>query len=448
MYKSSERPAHERTAFVIPARQQGFKPRPAAPEPPKVLASALRVKNFRLLLDVAGDENLGIALDLNLGRVKELSEGINFSNETTHHIETSLKLISGFLDQVNPRLSDEDIARLKAPSRDVEDASAVSKTTVAVSPTTTAVPTNALPRPSTPASSVSLEAKAAVSDGMEEPSAVLSAVPSATPDSSAALPSNNRNERDKLMPQATAVNQSATQPPSLSPSQGGEEGLREVRRLNLLTLTNRAGAKTQLGRLTGLSAANVSHRLHGNKIFDKETADFFCERLGLPSGWFEQPRTEAEIPAATLKLLGDKSAPAGQPVAPRAQVTATMPVVLAPAAPQTGSVSLSAAALGKSAKAPVATVSQPIQAAPSPRSAAREAPARAPRATVAPVAVERNLEQAPVQISIASAALEPPPEGAVSAISEALIRTLAAKSRAGRLTDERALELLIEVAAL
>lgn len=81
--------------------------------------------------------------------------------------------------------------------------------------------------------------------------------------------------------------------------------LEEVRRGNFRLLTAWDCAKRRLAKLSGLSAANISHRVSGEKIFDAETATFFCRVLRLPGDWFEVPRCSTDIPDGTMTLLRD-----------------------------------------------------------------------------------------------------------------------------------------------
>ncbi len=389
--------AHERSAFIQP-RQPNFRgPRPVGPaEPPKNLASALRVKNFRQLLEVAGEEQLAVALDITLHRIRELGEGLNFSSETTHHIETTLGLTSGFMDQVNPTLTDEDIQRLKSAPKQEDPAESPP-----TPPTTPQLPT---------------------SESNPSVSLVVNTVQKEAPVA-----------RPKKQDSRTPADAGASAPAGAA---NAEEGLRETRRLNLLALTAQPGSKSQLARLTGLSAANISHRLHGNKIFDKETAEFFCQRLSLPENWFESPRTASDVPEATRALLGAQGG-APRSAAPKARgprKSKTSIVATAPTKGEAAKVSMSAAALGKS---PAPTAVKPVSEKPA------STPALA-RATpgVAPTGAVRLPAATPTQEAL---------EGdnvVVGPIAEALVRTLASKSRSGALSEDRALQLLVEIAAL
>lgn len=255
------------------------------------------------------------------------------------------------------------------------------------------------------------------------------------------------------------------------------EDLAQLRRQNFQTLTSRSGAKTAMARVTGLSPANISHRLHGNKIFDANEAAFFCEKLGLPSDWFEAPRTEDDVPEATYVLLGLQnvaSKPQGASKGPKGP-RKTKVLAVPPLAATQSEVGLSPVAMGKAAtsssanstqgaiatsslgsKAPAASLS-PAQA-PSVESATTSAPASqsiveahaAPAMTPPPVVLAPApavMAAQPGPAFAASTLLATDGQG-VGPIAEALIRTLASKSRAGALSEDRALQLLIDVAAL
>ena len=56
-----------------------------------------------------------------------------------------------------------------------------------------------------------------------------------------------------------------------------------------------------------MSGANMAHRLHGKKRMDSIEANRFTERLGLPAGWLDTPRSEDEIPDSVSRLLAPAS---------------------------------------------------------------------------------------------------------------------------------------------
>lgn len=380
------------------------------------VASALKVKNFRKLIEALGEEQLAVRLDLTLQRVKEMGEGINLSNEMAYHIESTLGLQSGFIDQVNPQLTPEDVTRLKTspPESKHEDAVYEAPRLVVSKPQPTVV------APVAPAVS------AATAAAVELPPVSVT---------------KNSQETSKMSDDTL---------PQIDPTLEGEARQREVRRINLLLLTNRAGAKTQLGRLTGLSAANVSHRLHGNKIFDFGSGQFLAEKLALPLDWFETPQTEETIPQQTIKMLTDKNSvpiqgtsvpmPArrGRGPAKKAIPTA-IPTNLAPPKYE---------AMTQVALAP-ATTAKPADEQP----AAQAAPV-APTVAAAPVAAPAAPQAAaPIAKVVTPEILQTPaanrlkPSHNVSGAVLALTQALMLRAQEGKLSDEQALNMLVRLAS-
>lgn len=393
-------PGNERSQYAGPphqAPQRSF--RPQTSEIPREVASALKVKNFRKLVDAVGEEHLAVKLDLTIQRVKEMADGINLSNEMAYHIESSLGLQSGFIDQVNPLLTPEDIERLKTATSEPKHEEVAPARLVSVAPAI----------PATSATSVTAP-----------------------------------NEELTMVKKSKQI--AAKSSASVPAADATEAQLREVRRLNLVLLTSRPGTKTQLGALTGLSAANVSHRLHGNKIFDAETGTFFAGKLGLPDGWFEQEQSEATIPEATLALLTVKDANGkGTPrsphaAAPRAKPkgpVVTIPKNLAPTTPIRSGLQMS---IGRSSVPTPPAITPPRAVrAPAPVAAAKPqaAPAPVARAAASPVV---HAAAAPVE------ALRPTRH--VGSIVEALLQTLSLKAQNGQLSEEKALQMLVEVASI
>lgn len=377
------------------------------------VASALKVKNFRKLLDALGEEHLAVRLDVTIKRVQEMGDGINLSDEMAYHIENTLGLQSGFIDQVNPQLSPEDIQRIKTSlpeSRDEALYEAPRLAAVSVEKTAPVAALVTAPAPPTaPAPAPVLKVKA-----------------------KAITPSNTKE---------TLMAESAVETP-VDPALDPESAQRAVRRANLLLLTSPSGAKTQLGRLTGLSAANVSHRLYGNKIFDKESGEFLAAKLALPSDWFETPQTEDTVPQKTFKMLTDKNS---QPIETSVQAPpqrrgrgpakkaapAAIPTNLAPAKHElVASVAMTPLAQ------PTAAVEKVTEPAP-----AAKAPVAAP---VAP----KITVSAPVSSPRASAPSEPrlTPSGEVGPAVHALTQALLMRAKEGRLTEAEALRMLVSLA--
>jgi len=208
-------------------------------------------------------------------------------------------------------------------------------------------------------------------------------------------------------------------------------------------LTGRNGSKAKLGLVMGMTGSNMAHRLHGKKRMDEAEANRFTERLGLPAGWLDQPRSEAEIPESVSVLLAPASrARAGsREQAPRA---ATLDAGALDVSPPTARASETPSATSGSAQAAVVSETQPrsvktVGASPTNET---EQPA-----AIEPHAVEDDGDRVPAR---ALANADFPPASAtslqgmdgISPIAEALLKTLAGKARTGRLDELTALELL------
>jgi hypothetical protein len=406
---------HERTRELHEPRpdKRPGRSQPAQQQPP--LASAIRLKNIRQLAAVAGDENLALALDLPIQRVRELLEGLNFTDEMAFHLETTLGLRSGFLDQVNPQLSDINLNRLKDPLTAMTEVAG----TDALGPTE------------------------------------LSSQPGIAPPAQA--PSiSNETEVNQEASVAQARTESAPKVTTKPVRRVKDiEKLREIRRQNLAMLTTPSGSKSKLARIAGLTPAGLSHRLHGHQHFDDDSAELFIEKLGLPPAWFDVPRSESDVPAEVQALLVDESSSSARSTSrshrstgrPRGRPRATLvnepardtapPAPLPPAAsempPSLRSATLNPAPMGA---AP----------APMPRQAAVPAPAR--RAAAPAPAYAAPAAQAASMSRQAPLALETEEYGSLGPIAEALVKTLALKSRQGRLTEAVALKMHNESMAL
>ncbi len=209
----------------------------------------------------------------------------------------------------------------------------------------------------------------------------------------------------------------------------------------------------------------MAHRLHGKKRMDDTEAVRFTERLGLPEGWLDTPRSEADIPKSVALLL----APASRARAPGHALSASA------AAPNDDT--LGAADPGNQNDRILAGTTADAQAAGSPTDApggqgsliGREekkineavvAPADAtvdPQETPVATAVARPVESslAPVttpgrNAASAIATLQTQLDGleGIAPIAEALLKTLAGKARTGRLDELKALELLRQAVLL
>lgn len=340
-----------------------------------------------------------------LGRLDEMLNGVNFGAELAYHLEVVLKLPSGFMDKPGATLSAVEQDALKA-----------------------------LPQDDAPEDEIPLTKLEAVAT--EAPLAPPPANVSAAPHPA----------------QSPVLLQESHMTEAVSPTSDADElAKREIRRANLAMLTRPKGVKSRLVGLTGLSAANISHRLHGHKLFDAETGEFFCQKLGLPSGWFETPKTEADIPPTAASILAGTTAlpavapavqpktvsktalsrPAGSPLAPtRGQKPAEAPtlslssaslgaaVVKTPRVSGVASRKKGGQSSGIVAAAPVVAPA-PVQAAPVPSLAAH--PAAAPLGQAAPV---------------------------VETYFKAYLMVMNQKIQEGRVTEQKAVELLQSALAL
>ena len=505
MYKSSRSQGRHRPD----PKNYGAPPLHAArgQEVPTQVASALKVKNFRKLIDAVGEEHLAVRLDLTLNRVQEMREGINLSDEMAYHIENMLGLSSGFLDQVNPTLTEAEVLRLKAtpPEPKPEELSEPPRTespeTPAPAPTPAAPVQTALPvsvenppRTETPPVVVikkksRLASTSTASSLGSDDSTLNQSTATSTESSADKSIAVQTLEEELAMTNATPEVAAATRATRAESSDPAELAQREIRRGNLLLLTTPAGAKSNLGRLTGLSAANVSHRLHGNKIFDKPTGQFFAQVLGLPEDWFETAHAEGDVPAATLQMLTDSKSvghPATFPAkaprakngerAARAKATGVIPTDLAGTrrrgrppkadaenlAPTGIRLNMSSARAASAGDAPAAPAAAPAAAAPkaaAPKAPAAKAPAKSTQVAVsAPIAppaappAASSPEAAPVALvantPVVRAAARPEkvvPSGKVSVMVQALLQTLELKARDGRLSEDDAVRMLVEI---
>jgi hypothetical protein len=278
--------------------------------------------------------------------------------------------------------------------------------------------------------------------------------------------------KGKAKPSAPAAAAPAPAPAVAHQSAGTDDEvrLREIRRHNLALLTKEPGSKSELGRLTEMSPANISHRLHGNKHFDENDARFFSEKLGLPENWFNLPHTEQDVPEEVLMRLRQKTQPTPRPAprpAPARRTADHAPTSMGTVrSSETGGLSLSSAVLQPMGDPATLThVLEPAPAAPAasrPAAAAQSELALAgdeDEATAGPslsaaVTATRPAAAPAAQAVAAPAAVASPVVEAVQSggplgpIAEALIKTLAAKSRLGRLSEERALAMLSEAMKL
>ncbi|MFD1559535.1 hypothetical protein ACFSHT_28505 [Paraburkholderia silviterrae] len=437
-------PRHEKQSPPNRQRQPYVK---APPRDSTQSASIFKTRSFQFLVDAVGAENIAIALESSMTRVAELLKGERFTPETAFHMETTLGLPHGFFDQPNPGLSAETIARLKSPLDLIQSDDGADDVSEALEPASALdvgqqpLFENSLseeahmPKKATAGSPTAVKNRRSETAGQTKPHAPRKASPS----------------KDKTSPETT-------QQQPLALNDGAE--VENIRRANLHVLTSRNGSKARLGVVMAMSGSNMAHRLHGKKRMDSVEANRFTERLGLPVGWLDAPRSEAEIPESVSRMLaptprGRVSAQQHEPLAPvtndgvpgksadakahkgrgrtRALGDSESP------SPVSADVSGEKDTIAVSLQDPVSDLPDDL-AGRSPEESHGEAPAAAP-ATLESFPTSAISPRKPVPLPVASVTSLDNLLG-IEPIAEALLKTLAGKARTGRLDELKALELL------
>jgi hypothetical protein len=234
-----------------------------------------------------------------------------------------------------------------------------------------------------------------------------------------------------------------------------------IRRANLHVLTSRNGSKVRLGVVMEMSGFNIADRLHGKKRMDSVEANRFTERLGLPVGWLDTPRSEAEIPESVSRMLtpasrGRVSAQQHEPLAAATDdgapgkklAKAKAHTKRARAGDLGDSESPSRVSADAAGEQETIVVSPQVHVndftddvAGRPREESNgEAPAAKPT-TLESLPASATPQRNPVPFAFASVTSLDNLHG-IAPIAEALIKTLAGKARTGRLDELKALELL------
>jgi hypothetical protein len=398
-------------------QSQPYAKGPPARDPAQT-ASIFKTRSFQLLVAAVGAENIALGLDSNLTRVAELMKGERFTPETAFHMETTLGLPHGFFDQPNPVLAPETIARLKSPLDFVQPDDEP----------------EVLPEAVKPASDPKVSQQPLFKDRLPEepemPKKATGGSPTVAPKSRNAAVQPGARTAAKSAPVKTKASPKASQQQPLALNDSA--AVQNIRRANLHVLTTRNGSKVRLGVVMGLTGSNMAHRLHGKKRMDDVEANRFTERLGLPNGWLDTPRSETEIPESVSRLL----LPASRGRASEQEEPSSMRAVEA----------ASDSARAPSEKEPIVDSHQddPVTelAGPSLEESDTSFPA--------------TLEQSPVAAVLQLPAIARPLTSVTSLenlqgiepIAEALIKTLAGKARTGRLDELKALELLQQAVLL
>jgi hypothetical protein len=414
---------------------------------PVQTASIFKTRSFKLLVDAVGAENIALGLDSNLTRVAELVNGERFTPETAFHIETTLGLPDGFFDQPNPVLTPETIERLKSPLDFIH---------------ANAEPEIAYEQVLKPAPVIQANQHSTLTDRLPREPEMPKKTNGGSPRTVA------KSNTTSAKPATAAPPKSASEKVKASSKSGAQQtlplndvaALESIRRANLHVLTSRKGSKVRLGAVMEISDSNMANRFYGQKRMDDAEANRFTERLGLPTGWLDVPRSVTDIPESVSDLLIPPSrrhasdqqelTPAIEPKALAAKKsagtkakTAGARLALPPDANGTGSPT------GVAAETNVVT-GQLDQTAPSAADPAirqtvvNDVSFSAARQQSAP-ASEMQVITEPRRLTSATSlddlqGIEP--------IAEALIKTLAGKARTGRLDEMKALELLQQAVLL
>ncbi|MCP3711521.1 hypothetical protein M3I54_31930 [Paraburkholderia sp. CNPSo 3274] len=407
-------------------------------------ASVFKTRSFQFLVNAVGAENIAIALESTMTRVAELMKGERFTPETAFHMETTLGLPHGFFDQPNPGLAAETIARLKSPldfiiqADDGPDGES-----------------EALK----PVSALTVDQQPSLKDSLSEEAQMPRKATGGTPRSVKTSPGEASGQPEARTPRKASRAKSRTSPEAArqqSLALNDSADVENIRRANLHVLTSRNGSKARLGVVMDLSGSNMAHRLHGKKRMDAVEANRFTERLGLPSGWLDTPRSEADIPASVSRMLAPASrarvsAQQHEPVAPA--TNDDMPVKAAGTkararrarASDPESSTVSADVAGEN-EAIVTSAQDHVNGFPDdvtghlPEEGGDGAPA-ATRATAESLAASAVPQRNPAALPFACLTSLDNLHG-IEPIAEALIKTLAGKARTGRLDELKALELL------
>ena len=414
---------------------------------PAQTASIFKTRSFKLLVDAVGAENIALGLDSNLTRVAELLSGERFTPETAFHIETTLGLPDGFFDQPNPVLTPEIIARLRSPLDFIHanaEPEIAYEQVLKPAPVTQAIQhftlTDRLPRePEMPKKT----------DGGSPRTVAKSNTAAAKP--------------------ATTTPTKSAPVKVKAPSKSGAQQtlplndvavLENIRRANLHVLTSRKGSKVRLAAVMEISDSNMANRFYGQKRMDDAEANRFTERLGLPTGWLDVPRSVTDIPESVSELLVPPSrhhASAQQELPPAIEPKATAAKKPASTKAKTADARLALPPDANGTGGPASDAAEPNLVTGQLDHAAPSAVESAVRQTVdndvsfsvarqqfAPAPVTQVITE-PRRLTSATSlddllGIEP--------IAEALIKTLAGKARTGRLDEMKALELLRQIVSL
>jgi hypothetical protein len=422
-------------------QNKSFAKTPSTRDPAQT-ASIFKTRSFKLLVDAAGAENIALALDSNLTRIAELINGERFTPETAFHIETTLGLPDGFFDEPNPILTPEIVARLRSPL-DFIDRNVEPEATYVEAPKPPAVaqvnhhpsPTHHLPRES------EMPKKTTGGSPRTAAKSNVTATTKSVATSRKTAPAKGKVPSKAAVQQALPLNDVTT--------------LENIRRANLQVLTSRKGSKAPLAAVMEISDSNMANRLYGQKRMDDAEANRFTERLGLPGGWLDIPRSSADIPESVSDLLAPVPRRHGSAQQESPPVALKAIAAKKRAGRNTETANARHAAPPDASDATVSTETNagmgqqvpalPLGAEPAiEQSVSNDVPYSAIRQRSAPAT---SMQVAAEPRSRTSATSLDDLQG-IEPIAEALIKTLAGKARTGRLDELKALELLQQAVLL
>jgi len=444
-------PRHEKKS---PPQRQGPPYVKAPPRDSAQTASIFKTRSFQFLVDAVGAENIAIALESNMTRVGELMKGERFTPETAFHMETTLGLPHGFFDQPNPALAPETIARLKSPLDFIQTDDGPDVEFEALKPAT----------------ALNVDQQPILKDSVSEEAQMPKKVAGGSPRTVKNSRSEMAGQPERRAPLKASPSKDKTPPETpqqqpLALSDSAE--VENIRRANLHVLTSRNGSKVRLGVVMEMSGFNIADRLHGKKRMDSLEANRFTERLGLPIGWLDTPRSEAEIPELVSRMLTP---------APRGRVSVQQHESLSTAADDGAPGKKQAKAKARTGRTRAGALGDSESPSPVSADAAgeQETIVVSPQVHVndftddlanrpleesngeAPAAKSPTLESLPAS-AIPQRNPVPLPFSSVTSldnlhgiepIAEALLKTLAGKARTGRLDELKALELLQQAVLL
>jgi hypothetical protein len=414
---------------------------PTARDPAQT-ASIFKTRSFKLLVDAVGAENVALGLDSNLTRVAELLNGERFTPETAFHIETTLGLQDGFFDQPNPVLSPETIARLKSP---LDFIHANAEPEFAYEQVMRPAPAAQVNHHPTLTDSLPREPEMPKKTNVASPRAVAKSPPTAAKPAATTPPK----------PTSAKVKASSKSGTQQTLPLNDVNALEKIRRANLHVLTTPKGSKVRLGAVMGISASNMANRYYGQKRIDDAEANRFTERLGLPTGWLDIPRTVTDIPEYVSNLLANPSPASTQ------QTTSPAVEIKTPGAKKPTAKTKTAGAQLAPPKADRAD--GPADPAVQTRAVIEQQDLAAPAADASspqkpihnnvslPVVRQQSAPTVGTQVIMESRALPATSLDdllGIAPIAEALLKTLAGKARTGRLDEMKALELLQQIVSL